>query len=101
MNVREINPSTTATLAQYVGAAVGLTLFTCWLVVAFQKDSLFFPPHSGVLRRTLWPLFYMNGVLSTEIKTWLKPTNHRCLPDTRPYQASEEGLKPRSVELHA
>lgn len=68
MNVREINPPTTGTLAQYIVATVSLTVITSWLAIAFQKDSVFYPRDSDVLRRTLWPLFYAHGAIFNKIK---------------------------------
>jgi len=87
MNVREIHEFTKETLANYVGAAVGLTLFTSWLALALQKDSSFYPSDSGVLRRTLWPLFYVYGTISTNIRGWRGPGDHRSLRDSRPSSA--------------
>ena len=85
MNVGEINPGTTENLAHYVEAVVGLTLFTSWLVIAMQKDSFFFPPDSSVMHRTLWPLYFVNGVISTEIRKWRHQlTDRRPPPDIRP-----------------
>ena len=87
MNVREINNSTNETLAHYVWAAVGLTLFVSWLAIALQKDSSFHQRNSGVLYRTLWPLFYARGILSTEIRGWTEPAGRRSPLDIRPSSA--------------
>jgi len=87
MNVREIDNSTNQTLTHYVGAAVGLTLFTSWLVIAVQKDSSFHRKNSGVLHRTLWPLFYAHDLISTEIRGGIEPTGRRSSRDIRPSSA--------------
>lgn len=81
MNVREMHDSTNETLAKYIGAAVGLTLLTSWLAITLQKDSFFYPSDSSVLRRTLWPLFYVHGVISTNIRGWRGPADHRSPRD--------------------
>lgn len=77
MDVQEINPLTKGTLAQYIVSAVGLTVFTSWLVIVFQKDSFFYPRDSDVLHRTLWPLFYAYGAISINIKRWISPADRR------------------------
>ncbi|KAI9568117.1 hypothetical protein HD554DRAFT_2022923, partial [Boletus coccyginus] len=87
MNVREMHDSTNETLAKYIGAAVSLTLLTSWLAITLQKDSFFYPSNSGVLRRTLWPLFYVHGVISTNIRGWRRPADHRSPRDNRPSSA--------------
>jgi hypothetical protein len=89
MNVREINNSTNETLAHYVWVAVGFTLFVSWLVVALQKDSSFHQRNSGVLRRTLWPLFYAHALISTvtEIRGWIVRAGRRSPLDIRPSSA--------------
>ncbi|KAF9239348.1 hypothetical protein BU15DRAFT_88111 [Melanogaster broomeanus] len=59
MNVYEINPNTTESLARYAEATVGLTMLTSWLVIAFQNHSSFFPENSRIWRRLVWPVFML------------------------------------------
>ncbi|KAF5350620.1 hypothetical protein D9756_008755 [Leucocoprinus leucothites] len=55
MNVKEIDPSTKETLPRYVGVALGLTLITIWIIIAFQSQYLL-PEGYSFLRRLGWPI---------------------------------------------
>ncbi|KAF8553791.1 hypothetical protein OG21DRAFT_1485136 [Imleria badia] len=90
MNVIEINPPSLTkgkkTLTDYIEAVVGFTLFTSWLIIALQKDSSFHQSNSSVIRRTLWPLFYVPA----KIKGWLEPANRRSSRDAPPPSTSDD-----------
>ncbi|KAF8122691.1 hypothetical protein EV363DRAFT_1404712 [Boletus edulis] len=101
MNVQGIaDPNTNPpdTIADYVAAAVCLTVLTSWVAIALQKDSSFYPPTSGVMRRTLWPLYYAYGGISTVITRWFKSTSRRPPRDTRSSAASR-GTSTAGVSL--
>ncbi|KIK80758.1 hypothetical protein PAXRUDRAFT_833344 [Paxillus rubicundulus Ve08.2h10] len=58
MNVREISGSTSGeTLARYAAVTISLTIFTAWLVIAFQTESTLW-------RRAGWPMFYLHDKLT-------------------------------------
>ncbi|KAG1736639.1 uncharacterized protein EDB91DRAFT_500131 [Suillus paluster] len=59
MNVREVTPDATETIANYAAVAVSFTVLTAWLVVAFQSQSPFHEPGSGFWRRLAWPVSYV------------------------------------------
>ncbi|KAG9311758.1 hypothetical protein JVU11DRAFT_8001 [Chiua virens] len=84
MNVYQINPPTTGTLAQYVEITVGLTLLTSWIAIALQKYNPFYPANSGVLCRALWPLFCAYDFISRETRRWRRLRDNRSLPNIRP-----------------
>lgn len=54
MNVTEINPEGTATLPHYIAVALPLTIFTAWVIVAFQSRYIF-PDHAPFWHRLAWP----------------------------------------------
>jgi hypothetical protein len=54
MNVSEINPEGTATLPHYIAVALPLTVFTAWVIVAFQSRYIF-PDHAPFWHRLAWP----------------------------------------------
>ena len=56
MNVNEITPSTNGSLWQYFSVAVPLTLFTAWLIVAFQSKYTF-PKGTSLMKRLAWPYY--------------------------------------------
>ena len=56
MNVKEINQGTYETLANYIVAAILLTLITVWSIVALQSDSRFHGPNKGIGYRLCWPV---------------------------------------------
>jgi hypothetical protein len=56
MNVSEINPSTNASLWQYFAVTVPLTLFTAWIIVAFQSKYIF-PKNTSMMKRLAWPYY--------------------------------------------
>jgi hypothetical protein len=53
MNVAEINPGTKGTLPHYVITVIPLTLFTIWLVIAFQSK---YHTAGQTWTRFLWPV---------------------------------------------
>jgi hypothetical protein len=59
MNVREISPSTTATLTHYAATIILLTAATMWVVVAiqvkYQSDN---PEEVTVWNQLTWPLTF-------------------------------------------
>lgn len=83
MNVRQINPSTTATLDHYVEVTIGLTLLTSWVAIALQKESYFCPKDTKIVGRALWPLFYVYNLISTLIKLGFRPTERSPNSTTR------------------
>ncbi|KAF8841445.1 hypothetical protein BDN67DRAFT_1010645 [Paxillus ammoniavirescens] len=65
MNVREINGAASGeTLARYAGVTISLTIFTAWLVIAFQTESSFHHQGSSLWRRAGWPMFYLHDKLT-------------------------------------
>ncbi|KAF9226333.1 hypothetical protein BS17DRAFT_765341 [Gyrodon lividus] len=69
MNVVEINPGTNESLAHYAVATITLTLITTWLVIALHNHSSFHPGGRHIVRRLGWPIFYIYGRISKELKT--------------------------------
>jgi hypothetical protein len=66
MNVREINPGTTATLPNYVATTVLLTAVTIWVVVAIQaKYQSNNPEEVTVWSRLTWPLTFARYLFGT------------------------------------
>ncbi|KAG2007277.1 hypothetical protein CC2G_014982 [Coprinopsis cinerea AmutBmut pab1-1] len=59
MNVSEINPEGNATIPHYIAIALPLTIFTAWVIVAFQARYIF-KGNVPFWRRLTWPfvLFY-------------------------------------------
>ncbi|KAF6751709.1 hypothetical protein DFP72DRAFT_906906 [Ephemerocybe angulata] len=59
MNVAEINPGTLGTIPHYVAVAIPFTIFTIWVIIAFQSKYIFEGEVPFWLRLT-WPfrLFY-------------------------------------------
>lgn len=55
MNVKEISPDTQGTLPHYIGAAIGMTIATIWIIVAFQSQYLL-PKGYPFIMRLAWPL---------------------------------------------
>ncbi|KAJ2925295.1 hypothetical protein H1R20_g11758, partial [Candolleomyces eurysporus] len=54
MNVAEINPGTLGTVPHYVAVALPFTIFTAWIIIAFQSKYIFQGEVSFWLRLT-WP----------------------------------------------
>ena len=63
MNVGEINPGTKGTISQYIALAVPLTIFTAWVIIAFQIRYIF-PPGTGFIKRLAWPIFLIHNMIS-------------------------------------
>ncbi|KAH0835033.1 hypothetical protein J3R83DRAFT_10770 [Lanmaoa asiatica] len=61
MNVKEVNPNATETLAHYIEGTVIFTLCTAWLVIAAHDVSSFHPGGRNVVRRVAWPVVYSVG----------------------------------------
>lgn len=80
MNIREFQPGATETLAHYVEVAIGLALSVWWLAIALQPESTFYPRSSGALRRALWPLFYVYGLISIATERWYEGTKDGLVP---------------------
>lgn len=59
MNVKEVNPNATQTLAHYIEGTVIFMLCTAWLVIAIQDPSSFHPGGRHVVRRVGWPVVYV------------------------------------------
>ncbi|KAG1752049.1 hypothetical protein EDB19DRAFT_1845541 [Suillus lakei] len=58
MNVVEINPGSLETIARYVEVTFLLTIFTTWIVIAFQPySSIHENSGGGIWRRAAWPYF--------------------------------------------
>ncbi|KAF8416145.1 hypothetical protein L210DRAFT_3429843, partial [Boletus edulis BED1] len=70
MNVRQINPPTTGSLAQYIEVIAGLTVLISWVVVAFQTESTFHLKDCSTQRRVFWPVFYVFDQISAAINKW-------------------------------
>ncbi|TFK29543.1 hypothetical protein FA15DRAFT_664090 [Coprinopsis marcescibilis] len=58
MNVTEINPGSGTSIPIYIAVAVPLTLFTAWVIVAFQSKYIF-PGEVPFWRRLTWPFFLL------------------------------------------
>jgi hypothetical protein len=56
MNVSEITPSTNGSLWQFFAVAAPLTLFTAWMIVAFQSKYIF-PKGTSMMKRLAWPYY--------------------------------------------
>ncbi|KAF8623761.1 hypothetical protein AX15_006203 [Amanita polypyramis BW_CC] len=56
MNVKEIAPTTNATLAQYFETVCALTAATVWIIVAFQSRYLF-DRRMPFWQRLGWPIY--------------------------------------------
>ena len=63
MNVGEINPGTNGTVPQYLAVALPLTVFTAWIIIAFQSKYIF-PRGTGFLMRLAWPIFLIRAMIS-------------------------------------
>ena len=59
MNVAEINPGTLGTLPHYIAVALPFTIFTAWIIIAFQSKYIF-KDEVPFWWRLTWPfkLFY-------------------------------------------
>lgn len=55
MNVKEINPESLVTLPRYVGVAIGMTVATIWIIIAFQSQYLL-PENYTLFMRLGWPI---------------------------------------------
>jgi hypothetical protein len=62
MNVGEINPGTHGTIAQYIALTIPLTLFTAWIIMAFQSKYIF-PPGTSFVKRLAWPIFLIQAMV--------------------------------------
>ncbi|KAH6910724.1 hypothetical protein BKA70DRAFT_1463926 [Coprinopsis sp. MPI-PUGE-AT-0042] len=58
MNVTEINPEGTATLPHYIAVALPLTVFTAWVIVAFQSRYIF-EEEAPFWHRLAWPFILL------------------------------------------
>ncbi|KAF8129888.1 hypothetical protein EV363DRAFT_1399694 [Boletus edulis] len=67
MNVREIDPRTIGTLAQYAGTTIALILGTGWLVVVLNPLSSFHLGRHYIMQRLMWPIFYVYNTISRTI----------------------------------
>lgn len=54
MNVKTFAPDTEGTLPHYIGTAVGLTILTIWVIVAFQSRYIF-AEGTNIWVRLAWP----------------------------------------------
>lgn len=54
MNVAEINPGTLGTVGRYVAVAIPFTIFTAWIIIAFQSKYIF-PGEVPFWWRLTWP----------------------------------------------
>ncbi|RXW19709.1 hypothetical protein EST38_g6149 [Candolleomyces aberdarensis] len=54
MNVAEINPGTLGTVPHYVAVALPFTIFTAWIIIAFQSKYIF-PGEVSFWLRLTWP----------------------------------------------
>ncbi|TFK26626.1 hypothetical protein FA15DRAFT_588079 [Coprinopsis marcescibilis] len=69
MNVSEINPEGLTTVPIYLAVALPLTIFTAWVIVAFQSKYIF-PGQVPFWRRLAWPFFLLYNY-------WFKKPDHR------------------------
>lgn len=66
MNVVEINPQPgSPTIRTYVAVALPLTIFTGWILIAFQSKDTFLQDASFI-KRLAWPIFLIAMI-------WKKP----------------------------
>jgi hypothetical protein len=63
MNVIELNSGTYGTLAHYIAAALPLTCFTIWIIVAFQSRFVL-REDDTMWKKLLWPVALANRLLS-------------------------------------
>jgi Mg2+ and Co2+ transporter CorA len=63
MNVAEINPGTLETLSAYVVSTIILTAITAWVIVALQEHSHFHPGGRYIVKRALWPVFFVYSLM--------------------------------------
>jgi hypothetical protein len=64
MNVVEINPqdgTAITNLSQYVALTLPLTVFTAWIIMAFQSKH-FFPKGTSLYKRLAWPVFIIDVI---------------------------------------
>lgn len=64
MNVAEINPqggNALTHLTQYIGLTLPLTIFTAWIIIAFQSKYIF-PKGTSLYKRLGWPFFIIDVI---------------------------------------
>jgi hypothetical protein len=64
MNVVEINPqggTAITNLSQYIALTLPLTIFTAWLIIAFQSKHIF-PKGTSLYKRFAWPVFIIDAI---------------------------------------
>jgi len=76
MNVVELNPGGYTSLARFFAASVPLTLFTIWIIVAFQNR--FVQRHyRGGIWKLLWPIMFLKTLIPGSSK---KNDTHYDIP---------------------
>jgi hypothetical protein len=58
MNVKEISANTKGTLPHYFGVAIGMTVATVWIIMAYQCQQ-FLDEDYGFFMRLLWPILFL------------------------------------------
>jgi hypothetical protein len=69
IHVKEINePASLETLGHYVEATITMTLFTVYIVITFQKDSLFHDEGARLPKRAAWLILFLWNLQAREKK---------------------------------
>jgi hypothetical protein len=63
MNVMELNAGTYGTIPHYVETTLPLTLFTIWIIVAFQGRFVL-RENEAMWKKLLWPIVLLQRLLS-------------------------------------
>jgi hypothetical protein len=58
MNVQEISEGTKGTLPHYFAVAIGMTIATVWIIMAYQCENFLTEKH-GFFMRLLWPVLFL------------------------------------------
>jgi len=63
MNVVELNPGGYTSLAHFFEAMLPLTLFTVWIILAFQSRLVLRDDRGGMWKKLLWPVMLLNSII--------------------------------------
>jgi hypothetical protein len=63
MNIKEFDADTSGTLGHYIAAALPLTFFTVWVVMAFQSKYIFGQNKpTSIWLRLAWPVLLYKSI---------------------------------------
>ena len=68
MNVVELNPGGYTSLAHFFEAMLPLTLFTIWIILAFQNRLVLRDDRGAVWKKLLWPIVLLNSMIPWRTK---------------------------------